>query len=278
MSRPLPLLLLFLCALLPRAAQAQPAGAHTFYLALGDSITVGLHSQDGSTYSGDRSCRQRALDATGRGGWVCLYYASLRRQDPTLRLKNMALDGEDSCSFTGGVVCGVSTREVGGEGKPSYNPATTTQMAATLTFIAHHPGQVRVITFELGGNDLLSLLAKVDQAATQEPVVLQRVETNDDAILRRLHAAAPQARLVLFDLYNPISGTFIAHLFPGVNTLFQETATQYGQFMRAEAVRYGGTFVDLQAGFMGHPEYIGDDYVHPTDAGQREIAGLMEKG
>lgn len=268
--------LLALLSLIPAIACAQAPAAPRFYLALGDSITVGLHTQAGTTYSGDRHCSQPSIDSTGRGGWVCLFYDQLKTQDPGLRLKNMALDGEDSCSFLSGVVCGVSTRMVGGEGKPSYNPARTTQMAATLKFIRRHPGEVKVITFEVGGNDLLSLLADGQQGAADEPAALQRIENNDTVILDRLHAAAPNATLVLFDLYNPISGSFLADLFPGLNSLMDNTATQYQHFVQDEAARYGAVFVDLKGSFSQQADqYIGDDLIHPTDAGQREIATLM---
>jgi lysophospholipase L1-like esterase len=45
----------------------------------------------------------------------------------------------------------------------------------------------------------------------------------------------------------------------------------------AAAAAAGATFVDPLADrwFVGHPELIGADHVHPTDAGHAYMAGLI---
>lgn len=277
---PIRILLVLACALLLSSGGTLVAGATParipYYLALGDSITVGTHRVGRTQYSGDRTCTNHALDSTGQGGWVCLFWGDLRTVHPYLQLENFALDGEDSCSFITGTVCGVSLRGIGGGSRPPYNPATTSQLQAALHFLHRH--KVKVISFEIGGNDLLSLLIYgLNGAAQHLPAALKQAEQNYDRSLRQLRRAAPHATLVLFDLYNPLSGGGLTFLLGGTSLprLFDKTAQQYALFVRAEAIKYHAVFVDLKTPFEGNAaRYVGDDFIHPSAAGNREIATL----
>lgn len=253
-------------------AATQRSFSPTYYLALGDSLTVGAHSQNGTFDPGDRACSNPSLDATGGGGWVCIFASKLHSLYPKAQLTNLALDGEDTCSFLTGKVCGATTRSMNGEGAPPYNPATETQMHAARAFLKTHAGQDGVITLEIGANDVLGLYqlaqSNPQRALAQLPTVVHRAESNDDTIFRRLRASAPNADLLLFDVYNPFAGstTVPAQLSGAMGVLVDV----YAKFLKHEATRYHAVFVDVRSDHL-----VSSDIIHPSDAGHRKLASLM---
>ncbi|HZU13526.1 MAG TPA: SGNH/GDSL hydrolase family protein [Chloroflexota bacterium] len=277
MSRvtPLGILILFLAAFAPACAATQ----HTpirYYLALGDSLTVGTHVQGGIQYSGDRTCRQRVLDRTGNGGWVCIFYRNLRKKVSTTRLVNLALNGEDTCSFIAITSCNANLRGVGGGSAPPYDPTKEPQLQAALAFLKAHPGSVDPITLEIGANDFLELALSSSPTLSDVVTAERRFQANYDRIVAQVHAAAPHAHLILFDAYNPVSGLGSGFIDQGRSTLLDTAVTAMAAIVSSEASRRHATFADLSVPFHGQAaEYVGDDHIHPNALGQRAVAAVM---
>jgi len=166
----------------PALAQERPV-----YLALGDSLAVGVGASSPSTM-----------------GYVARAHGSLltseRYRDGGLDLVNVSVAGATSADLV----------LAGG------------QLDAAIAEITNRrdsdlPGDdVEIISVDIGGNDLLSLVAPNSpclESASVEPCraafgdVLSAIQTNLGDTLRRLREAAPEAIIVTVDLYNPYSGT-----------------------------------------------------------------------
>jgi len=110
-----------------------------------------------------------------------------RAKGDDFTLRNFACDGattatipqQDGCSLTA-------------PGPDTVSHAGRTQAAAADRFVAHHPGQVALITVSIGGNDILGCAA----AAILIPCVtnaLNAIEANLHQLLTGLRAAAGPA-------------------------------------------------------------------------------------
>ena len=160
---------------IPRALaddQAYP----TFYLALGDSLAAGYQPDP----------------AIGRDkGYVADVYRSLTTADRygRMELQNLACDGATTATLLSGGGC-------------AY-PGATSQLAAAERFLAEHPGRVKVITIDIGGNDINRCAAGgvIDQACAVAAV--GTIATNLTEIVRRLDRAAPGIPIVGMTYYDP---------------------------------------------------------------------------
>jgi lysophospholipase L1-like esterase len=142
----------------------------SYYLALGDSLAAGYQPGPG----------------VGRtAGYVWRVAAAL----PGLRLRNLACDGATTTTMlTGGGGC-------------AYRAGS--QLAEAERFLRAHRGHVRLVTIDIGGNDVNACVAG---GAIDEACVLSAIGTaaTDVArISRRLRAAAPGARVVGMTYYDP---------------------------------------------------------------------------
>ena len=122
-------------ALLPAAAQA--AKAKPYYLALGDSLSVGVQP----TASGGNK-------NTSQG-----YVNQLARRVGGLRTVNYGCGGATTSSFIKGSKACAPTRRAGYANK---SPRTS-QLAAAERFLRKNRGKVRFVTIDIGANDVASL-------------------------------------------------------------------------------------------------------------------------
>ncbi len=167
-------------------AVPSPAAVPGTYLALGDSLAVGV----GAT-------RPAAT------GYVARLYAALSAEDATPRvatLQNLAVSGETSTSMV-----------------------RSGQLAAALELIAAADPPVTLVTLDIGGNDLLRLLRTDACAENPEgaPCLQLLALTLDDfeatyrQIVEELAAAldepGPDVTLAVMTYFNPFSGTDAAH-------------------------------------------------------------------
>ena len=157
------------------------------YLALGDSLAVGVGASSPSTL-----------------GYVPRAYGSLRGseryRDGGLDLLNVGVAGATSADLV----------QAGGQ--------LDSAIAEIINRRDTGPAgdEVEIISVDIGGNDLLSLVAPNSpclESASVEPCraafgeVLSALQSNLAATLLRLRTAAPDAIIVTVDLYNPYSGT-----------------------------------------------------------------------
>jgi lysophospholipase L1-like esterase len=190
--------LVVLTALLVVAGAALPAQAgparHHFYLSLGDSLAFGY--QPDLVAAGD-------LDPAHYRG----YAEDLASIDPRLDLVNFGCPGETTTTFVnGGCPWPAPLHD-------SYGGAAS-QLAAAQAFLAAHPGQVSLISVDVGSNDLLAVVSacKAEPPADQLACIqrgfsaaLPTVVAGYSRIVGSLRALAPTARIVVFNLYNPLA-------------------------------------------------------------------------
>ena len=150
---------------------------------------------------------------------------------------------------------------------------------------------VKLITLEVGGDDLLDLFSSLTLAGTcpdlrtaiQKPECLnplnaafQRYEPNLMSVLTSLQQAAPDATIIVMTLYNPFSGTpIVAELADLALEGLPNTPLREGMndIIRVQAQERGAVLVDLYPLFQESAEdLIADDRVHPNDAGYRVMA------
>lgn len=179
-------LCLGLLAALPAAAQAQKRTQPELYLALGDSLAVGVQpTPDG----GNRNTRQGYADQLAR-----------RVGRRNVRLVNYGCGGATTESFMrGNKPCGPSRRT----GYRNTSPRTS-QLAAAERLLRRNRKRMAFVTIDIGANDVASCAAGggIDLECVNEGIAA--IKRNAPRIARRLRAAAGRrVTLSVMTLYNP---------------------------------------------------------------------------
>jgi lysophospholipase L1-like esterase len=228
------------------AAFAQEAPA---YLALGDSLAYGIGASDPAST-----------------GYVAIVHdalaASQRYEESGLELINLGVPGARSADL---LIPGGQLESALAEIEARRND--------------DEPNDIEVISVDIGGNDLLALVAPDSpclEGASVEPCraafgeVLSAIDENLGEVVARLREAAPEAVIVVVDLYNPYSGTGdprepIAEVGVGqVNGVI-------GAVAAPSDLRI--TTASLFQLFAGRGnQWIAPDGIHPNDGGHRVIA------
>jgi lysophospholipase L1-like esterase len=125
-----------------------------YYLNLGDSYAAGI-TGDGSNNT---------------GGYATKVVTDLASNHP-LTLFNFGCSGASTVSMMSVIGCTSNTGDGQAPGGVEY--PTTTQLAAVLSFINSHPGQIGLITISIGGNDLLQGATTATMAANLVSIVAQ---------------------------------------------------------------------------------------------------------
>jgi lysophospholipase L1-like esterase len=157
------------------AAQARPA----YYLALGDSLAQGVQPDAAGTSveTGD--------------GYPDQVYAALHRSHPALKLVKLGCPGETTVSMINGGIC-------------PYGSGS--QLEAAGAFLRQHRGQVRLVTLDIGANDLEACGGQpsFSQLAACAVKGIPSAVTHLGTIVTRLKAAAgPGVRIVGMNYYLP---------------------------------------------------------------------------
>jgi lysophospholipase L1-like esterase len=179
------LLGLLLGLLAPAAASADPSPrakerATGWYLALGDSLAAGYQPTTGD----DKD-----------GGYVGGVATAVRAASPKTKLVNLACSGETVVTMVDG-------------GRCAYEEGS--QLAAAQEFLADHGRFTRVITLDIGANDVqrcVSRTGSIDAVCVQGG--LQAVATRLPGVVAALRAGAPDARIVVLNYYNPFLAAWL---------------------------------------------------------------------
>ncbi|HZI91546.1 MAG TPA: SGNH/GDSL hydrolase family protein [Thermoleophilaceae bacterium] len=168
----------------PGVAQAATPKAKPYYLALGDSLSVGVQP----TASGGNK-------NTSQG-----YANQLARRVGGLRLVNYGCGGATMSSFIKGNTSCAPKR------KPGYanNSPRTSQLAAAELFLRTNRGKVRFVTIDIGANDVASCGqgGKIDIDCVNKGIA--EIKKNGPTIAKRLRRAAGKGvPLAVMDLYDP---------------------------------------------------------------------------
>ena len=254
------------------AASASPPPRLTppksYYLALGDSIGYGF--QTSKALAG---LPPEAFNT----GYADLFAARLRQLRPHIATVNYFCPGESTTSFLQPCIWKTS-------GHALHSDYPGSQLDAALGFLAGHRGKVSPITLSLNGNDINAFLQTCppgDLACIQAgaPAAIAAYQARLTSILRHLHAAAPDAEIIVVGAYDPNIGAFAF-----ADPLF----TQLNQAQRAAAATVRAQFADPfpvfnpQGGTAAEATAIctltllcsqGDG--HPSDAGYRALADVV---
>lgn len=159
-------------------AQGAPQGpdrAMGWYLALGDSLAAGYQPTTGVDFT---------------GGYVGGVLEAVQTTAPKTKLVNLACPGERITTLVSGGTC-------------AYDEGT--QLAQALQFLHAHGDKTRLITIDIGANDI-QRCASVATASIDYPCIGQGLRDVGQLLpraLAQLRAAAPQAQIVVLDYYNP---------------------------------------------------------------------------
>ncbi len=166
------------------SAQAPPAAsshAMGWYLALGDSLAAGYQPGQGD-------------DPTG--GYVGGVLEAVRAETAKTKLVNVACSGETVVTMVRG-------------GRCDYDEGT--QLAQALEFLHAHRRTTRLVTIDIGANDVQRCVSRtplaIDFACIQAG--LGDVQRLLPQVLAQLHAAAPGAHIVVANYYNPFLAAYL---------------------------------------------------------------------
>ncbi|MGW5875515.1 GDSL-type esterase/lipase family protein [Nocardiopsis terrae] len=174
----------------------EPATAQSFYLSLGDSLTVGVQPDP-----------EGQPEETSEG-YTDVLYRSLKDADSTIQHERMGCGGEDTTTFVGGGIAGCDSRYEAGS-----------QLDEAEAFLKEHGDQVELVTLTIGGNNFTNCVEGVDADRDPEAELdiddvgvdeecvangLERLETEVPVIAERLtEAAGPDTQIIGMTYYNP---------------------------------------------------------------------------
>ncbi len=254
MRRLLPLLAAFLSlALLAQPAPASAKGAPA-YVAIGDSIAFGV----GASNPEER-------------GYVALTYDALRKSDRYrqrgLDLVNLGVPGATSSDLL----------LPGGQMERALSEIRERQEDTSSA-----DDNVEIITLNIGGNDVLAL-ATSDSPCVADPLsaecqdrfqeMWEALEDGLTEVLQRLREAAPEADIIVLDLYSPLSGRggapdLIADLAVGEINAVTERVTSRPEL--------GAKLARVYPLFRGRAsQFVAADNIHPNDEGHAVIAEVL---
>ncbi len=254
------------------APHANAAQRKTYYLALGDSLAIGIQPSANGT------------DVPTDQGYTDDLYGLVHALKPGLSLVKLGCSGETTKSmFQGGGPC---------------NYAEGSQLAEALSFLATH--DISFITLDIGAND-------ADQCISTTPTVsinpgcletaASHVGTYLPLILGALRSASPNTPIIAMNYYDPVLAAWT--LGAAGQTLAQESLLDTTSFNNLLEGIYQGfevpvadvaaafridnftgvpvinlpinVFLTLTWTWMGAPAPIGPN-VHPNTAGYLAIA------
>ena len=260
-------ILVMLCVPALAHASTQPI----YYLALGDSLAIGVQP----SANGDVATKQ---------GYADDLFAVFRTRVRGLRLAKLGCSGETTATMIEGGVCSY------GEGS---------QLAAAVNFLQTH--KVGLVTLDIGANDIdhCISLTGIDQTCLTNG--LASVGTNLSVILAQLrNAAAPDTRIIAMNYYDPFlaawtfgpTGQALANaslqvtegfnnLLDGTYHAFSIPVADVAKVVPYHRLQAGALYqssseciFDLDWTWMGAPPPLGPD-IHPNAIGYIVIAGAF---
>ncbi|MGW3690452.1 SGNH/GDSL hydrolase family protein [Streptomyces sp. NPDC005125] len=211
----------------PGASAAAGSGsAQAYYLSLGDSLALGVQP----TTSGQ-------IRATSHGYVNVLHDTLVNTTDPSLQLTMLGCAFETTATLVQGGNC-------------SYGKEAS-QLEAAESFLTNHRGEVRLITLNIGGNDIAGCASPPGIDGACVTAALTTLRTNLTHILTRLRAAAgPDVRIVGANSPDP----FLVFWFQGAAG--QQIAAdslvvteQFNQVVSAALTGQGAVVADVATAF-----------------------------
>ena len=226
-----------LATIAPPAAAASHTG-DPVYVSLGDSLAVGFMPGSGPTHR----------------GYVDQLWRRLREELPGLEQRTFGCPGETTRSIQTGV-------------RSPCTYAAGSQLAAAVSFLERHDGQVPLVTISIGGNDVIAKCFNfrsgiLDRACVTE--LLPRLTARVTSIVDALRAAAgPSVPIVGMTYYDPLLALWLV---PGGRPLARRAARGWELFNTALTDGYGagGAMVADVAGTFRIDDFDTVVVVHGT--------------
>jgi len=247
---------------------ASHSGPQRYYLALGDSIAYGI--QPAKVTAG--------LPPSGfRTGYVDVFAKRLRTLAPKLQVVNYSCPGESTKTFVAGL-CPWTVKA-----QKLHDQYRGGQLAAALSFLRTHGGQVSPITITLWSNDITELSDACGGSLicikARAPRALGQFAARLASILSKLRAAAPAAVIVVTGTWN----NDVAHL-AQTDPLYRSLDATMKRVAAGAKARYAelfptfnppGSLAREKARICALTFVCSADDGHPTDAGYRAIAAAV---
>jgi lysophospholipase L1-like esterase len=202
------------CSAAPLSAPVRHKPPVSYYLALGDSLAVGVQPDAAGT------------SVETRRGYADQLYATLRRSHPGLRLVKLGCPGETTATMMNGGIC-------------AYRGGS--QLAAAVSFLHADRARVSLVTIDIGANDADGCVTRLSfgNFASCLSKSIPQVTTNLTKILTRLRQADPKAHIIAMSYYLPalaqwrngLAGKAVARVsemvIAGYNVLLDRVYTAY---------------------------------------------------
>lgn len=201
---------------------ASPADAGyqgVYYVALGDSLSVGIQP--------DRQLGGR--ETSTRDAYPVQLADAMRTHGRDVRLADFGCSGATTTQLLYGGHC-------------TY-PGAGSQLGAALRFVEAHPATTSVITVDIGINDIIHCLYGYHVAQPCVRQGLAAVGHNLPIILAHLRVAAPRARIAAMTYYDPKLAFYLDG--PAGEAFARRTVPVFDQLNRtvAAACRHVGVAV-----------------------------------
>lgn len=209
------------------ARHATAAPPKSFYLALGDSLSVGIQPN------------AKGKDVPTSHGYPNQLMDSLRMGNPFLHLVKLGCSGETTTTMMKGGIC-------------KY--ADGSQLAQAAAFLKSHAGHVQLVTIDIGANDLnkcLTLTSPPKLVACLDKVIPVTMK-NLGTIVGTLRAVAPTVRIIGMTYYDPelagwLKGTKAAQ---ELATDSVSLAEVFSNDMKAVYAHFGAPVANMYSAFQ----------------------------
>ncbi len=147
------------------AAHRATATTSTYYLSLGDSLAQGVQPNSSG------------VSVETNQGYPNQLFAALRTANPSLKLVKLGCPGETTTTMLNGGICTYSTGS---------------QLAQAAAFLASHKGKVKLVTIDIGANDLNPCLSlpTLNQIVVCLEQVFPQIQANLTSIMNTLTTAS----------------------------------------------------------------------------------------
>jgi lysophospholipase L1-like esterase len=225
--------LLSLLTVLIAAALALPqfAGANegtTYYLSLGDSLAVGVQPTGPPPfYETDE-------------GYTDQLYAALAADEPTLKHVKLGCGGESTTSMLEGSQLPWVAASCGPPAFYQHRYPHKTQLAEAVSFLHAHRGFVRLVTIDIGANDVLGP-GGTGEIVESLPVILAELRA----------AAGLEVPIVGMNYYSPFSAVVWAetHDLAALQAQVNE-AVAFNDLLESFYTAAGDPYADVESAFQ----------------------------
>ncbi|MGO9216623.1 MAG: SGNH/GDSL hydrolase family protein [Streptosporangiaceae bacterium] len=227
------------------AAPAGHGGNHgaRYYLALGDSLSVGIQPDAAGT------------DVPTDQGYPDQLASTLRQRGQDLRLVKLGCSGETTVTFIDGGICTYPGDGGGGNSAAAGSGPTSadSQLAAATQFLRAHRGDVDLVTIDIGANDLNPCIALGQAAQIQSclTALIPKVVANLTTIMSALRqAGGSRVEIIGMRYYDPELADWLTG--PAGQSLAQASVgllDTYNGYLAGVYQQYGADVADVFTAF-----------------------------